>query len=397
MNIKIGGSIEQFKKWFLTEQAKIKARAADLEAKLSKQNLSQLSRETRAHLNNQIDALPPHPSHIGAVRSKLEEALTQWRSDRNAPNNLVVLTSPVEPIEAILKAILAEQAKTIPQVTSLTRPVRSPNELSSKTKLSEKLKLSQPSQFQVLVAIPNLSWCFLRCVEGLEEIEYLQDLIINERDRFWFIGCNNWTWKYLDCIYNLNSYCQQTFSLPTLRDIELKEWLLPISETIEFDFAEERDSPTDKSELNGDNEDNWTSKSERRYYSHLANISLGLSSIAARLWVESLWVLESEAESINSDIASKSFILQKATLPELPTLSKEDRYLLYSLNLHGHMTLSELALSLAERESIVQRQVEILRRSGIIEVKQDRIQLNPTYYPKIRTNLDNNRFLIEGV
>ena len=397
MIVKIGRLIEQFLAWFSTERAKIKAQAADIEAKLTKQNLSPLPAKTTAHLLSKIDELPSHPAHIKAVQSKLQEALTQWKSDPDAPNSLVVLTSPIEDIEAILKETIEAQKEKIPEVKSLPNEARSLRCSAPKTTLKGKLELSRPSQFQVLVVIPDLSWCFLRCAEGLEGIEYLQEKILDDRERFWLIGCNNWTWKYLNRVCNLSAYLEQTLPLPTLRDIELKEWLLEVSETIDFDFADNRDDRNDKSEIEVDNEENWTSKSEQRYYSHLANISLGMSSVAAKLWVKSLCVLESDEESTNSDTASKSFILQKAVLPELPTLTKDDRYLLYSTSLHGNMSLSELALSLGEPESTVRAQVQFLWRSGVIECKQGTISLNPIYYPRVRTNLDNNQFLVGGL
>ena len=399
MVIKIGESIEQLKEWFSAGQVKIKAQAADIEAKLTKQNTSPLPAETIAGLKSKIDDLPPHPTHIAALQSKLTEALAQWQSDRDAPNSLVVLASPVEPIEAILKETLAAPKEKIPQVKSLLYSARSPDGSKIQAKLSEQLELSQTSQFQekVLIAIPNLSWCFLRCVEGLEGIEYLQDLVLNDREQFWLIGCNNWTWKYLDRVCNLSTYLEQTLSLPTLNDIELKEWLLRVSETIDFDFADDRDSQKDASRVKADNEENWTSQSEQRYYNHLADISLGMSRVAARLWLKSLCVLELEEESTNSDTASKSFILQRVTLPELPTLTKDDRFLLYSMSLHGNMTLSELALSLGERESNVRAQIQLLWRSGVIERQQESIELNPSYYPRVRTNLENNQFLLGGL
>lgn len=204
MIIKIGGLVAQFKKWFFTERAKIKAKAADLEAKLTKKNLSPLSPTTKANLKSKIDQLPPHPAHVAAVKSKLEEAIERWQCDRNAPNRLVVLASPSEPIEAILQATLAAGIEKISLIKCLSNSTRSPDGLNIKDKLARELELSKVQE-QVLIAIPNLNWCFLRCVEGLAAIEHLQDLVISDRERFWLIGCNNWTWKYLDCVCNLST------------------------------------------------------------------------------------------------------------------------------------------------------------------------------------------------
>ncbi|MDJ0726704.1 MAG: hypothetical protein QNJ38_16485 [Prochloraceae cyanobacterium] len=404
---KIGGLVEELKGWFSTEQAKIKARAADLEAKLTKQDLNPLPKETKTCLSDKISDLIPHSVHIAAVKSQLEEAIERWQSDSTAANSLVILVSPVEPVEAIFKEVLAEKDPTKLAIESLPHALRSPDGSQTKERILEKLDLSQDRK-STLTAIPDLSWCFLRCAEGLEAIEHLQEMILGDRERFWLIGCNNWTWQYLDCVCNLSSYLEQTFCLPTLKGIELKDWLKPVSETIDFEFAYdlgERDRKSidkDKSELNPDGEENWTSESEKRYYEHLAYISLGLSRVAAKLWLESLYAFNSEEEDEDDDKDEskgdrKPFIFQRATLPELPSLTKEDRYLLHSLNLHGDMTLSELALSLGDQERKIQRQVRSLQRSGIIEAKSAAISLNPRYYPKVRTNLDNNRFLVGGL
>ena len=138
MSIEIGGLVKQLKTWFSTEQAKIKAQAADLEAKLTQQNLSPLPAETRTRLSSKIDDLPPHPVHIGAVKSKLEESIDRWKSNRDAPNSLVILASPIEPIEAILQKTLTDRTEELPQVKYLSDSTRSPDGLNSKNKLFEK-------------------------------------------------------------------------------------------------------------------------------------------------------------------------------------------------------------------------------------------------------------------
>ena len=401
----------------------LKAQAAELEDKVKQNSFTPPPPSQIISLQNAIDSLPNPRSHRAAVRSKLAEAIAQWQEHEGAPNSLVVLGSPIEPLGKLVNEILAEwEQQHLWLIKSLSHSARPPNYSTIKSQLleeidrpqdvipaqgnheSRKLAAAPSGERQVLMVIPDLSWCFLRCVDGLEEIEYLQDWLLNNRSQFWLIGCNHWAWQYLDAVCRLGSYFENTLSLPALQDFELKEWLTPVSETIQFDFGNGRDNQNNNLDVDDDNDEHWSSPSEQNYFEPLAKTSLGLSTVAARLWLLSLGIQEQEDKSANSDASeaednpSPTLSLERTnlTLPNLPELTKDDRYLLFSLCLHGGLNLPELALSLGERQSRVRDQVQVLWRAGILACKKGLFEVNSVHYPRLRRDLVNNHFLIGG-
>jgi hypothetical protein len=417
--------IKKLAHWFPQAQAKIKAQAAELEAKVTKSSLNQLPRATLARLQERIGALTSPQSYQDAVLSQLEEALAQWEEQEDTPNSLVVIGSPVEPLSLLLNETLAVwQQKTIWHVKVLPWSARPQNLTTIKAQLEQEIgscfnyspqtngeqlpsATATRAKEKVLLLIPDLSYCFLRCVEGFDGLEYLCALMVRERSVFWLIGCNDWAWKYLDHVCQINTYCQETFSLPALTDRELKQWLNPVSETIEFNFGDGQDKQNHHHHHNSDDQEEWTSSSEQSYFAQLSDLSGGINSVAGKLWLNSLYCPKSDSEdqskSDPNDIAEeknnteKAIVLKSSTLPNLPNLTKDDRYLLFSLGLHGKMTLSELALSLGETETKIQSQVNILGRLGVIECRQGLIWLNPVYYPRLQKDLANNQFLVNEV
>ena len=82
------------------------------------------------------------------------------------------------------------------------------------------------------------------------------------------------------------------------------------------------------------------------------------------------------------------------SLPGLPPLEPDDQFILYSLILHGDLTISALAESLGDEQSEVQARVQILRRQGVIEQKDKVLKINPIHYPALKQELANNNFII---
>lgn len=103
----------------------------------------------------------------------------------------------------------------------------------------------------------------------------------------------------------------------------------------------------------------------------------------------------SEQTSLEEPPSDKQIIATIPKLPPLPELSQSDFYLLYSLMLHGDLTIRALANSLGDAPQIVNNQVQMLRNAGVIEQKDGVIKTNPTHYPKLRRELSRNNFIIE--
>lgn len=398
------------KNWFPQAKAEFKAQAADLEAQVKQKKLNPLPNSQIIALSKKINNLSTPFCYLNTIKSKLSEAIASWQEEENAPNSLVVLGSPIESFTQIFNEALKDWAqKDLLDIESLSLSNRPPKHSTIKSQLIQEIEFLQEKNPdnapQVIIIIPDLTCCFLRCIDGLDTIEYIQELLFQNRSQFWLIGCNTWAWEYLDIVTSFSHYFPQTFCLPELKDIDLKEWLNPVRQSIEFDFNYNQSQPNDDLELDEEKKDNWESPVQKDYFKHLAKISMGLSHVASSLWLLSLGMEKEEDKSKDEDNhdgedqeeeTSDNIVLQKIALPDLPSLTKDDRYLLFSLCLHGQMTLSELAISLAEEQIKVQNQVQTLCNSGVIKHNNNLLKINPAYYMQIKRDLTGNNFLIKG-
>ncbi|MEB3281543.1 MAG: hypothetical protein VKK42_21735 [Lyngbya sp.] len=405
MNFHIEDLIQKVKAWFPKAQAKIEAQAAELEARFNEQNYLSLSPEEVADYQNKIESLSLPEAYKNAIKTKLSEVLAPWEKDKNSANHLFIIFSPVEPTKAIFKQTLEEvndEALRIKSLAWKTRPddyETLKSQLQSEIESSENLAESQNhNNSQSLVIIPDLSLCFLRCVEGLDSVEYLFDLILKDHSRFWIVGCNQWAWNYFNYLYKVKSCFEQIFPLPTLNAVQLKQWLTPLYESLPIEFGDHNEENSDNSK-EWDEDQNWISKEEKQYFERLADISEGLSQPAAYLWLDSLRYIKQQEETDSTTVElqenqpEKRLILKRATLPNLPELTKEDQYLLSSIGLHEEISLSALAVSLAESENVVRSQVPKLLRAGVIWSEQERFRLSPNYYPRLKRDLIDNQIL----
>ena len=391
--------MEKFKLTFLKAKIKFpKLLPTELSIGTSP-NLSQLPLKISTQIHQRITDLSSHPDHQTTVRSALKEALNKWRQQPESPNSLVILGSPVSP----LSRILSESANSF-QEDNLFRPkflewsvqpheyekIQSqllsqfnPQESLPKTTDLENPVREKAEESLKLMVIPRLEWCFLRCIGGLEVIEILRDLISGNASQFWLIGCNSWAWQYLDQIYQVSAYFGETEALPALTGTQMKEWLQPLIDGIKLNWGEE----LDKEDLES---------YQAQYFENLADISLEIGSVGADLLVRGLQYSAAETDNLqDKEEELAPLTIQKARLPDLPNLIPEDRFLLYSLLLHGGMSLAHLALSLGQMESLVKTRVRFLLQTGVISRENNLLVVNPAYYPRLKMILKNNNFLVD--
>lgn len=314
-------------------------------------------------------------------------------SQRETPNHLVILSSPVEPIAQVLMEVLQDWQEELSWINPLPWTSRLDDPATVATTVRQTLEefLSHPlshakssgkktDDSPSLMVIPDLSQYFMRCIHGWEGIELLRDWIVQDADRFWIIGCNRWTWKFLNYVCQVEAYFEQVESLPLLEGDDLENWLLPLVETLAIRLPKvESDEPPES------------------YWYALASQSLGLSGVAAQIWLQSLRAIDdadSQSDKTYENYGDLTLHQVKPIASSLPNLTAEDRYLLHALLLHGNISRSHLALTLGDSESIVQARVQVLLRSGIIRQQQGRLSVNPAYYPKLKTVLSNNNFMV---
>ncbi|MGB2924271.1 MAG: hypothetical protein WBB82_03140 [Limnothrix sp.] len=363
-------------------------------------------------LIQEIRALSSPEAYQVFVREELDQAIAAWQENLDAPNSLVFLGSPVEAIAEVLNDSMEpwqyEGIEVITPLSCVTRPKDSLKlteqfstalkpyvQLNSENQTStdEELDSDDLDIRKTVVVIPCLEKCFLRCIGGWESIEYLRDMAIKHNDCFWVIGCSHWAWGFLNFVCQVSAYFSEIKSLPKLDGEMLREWLNPVVKTM---IATKEDA---------DQED-----SSQDYWKSLADRALGVSTIAASLWLQSLRVEENlmaaAEEEDQQDLSNLhlgetpqesqviTFQEVKPSLPSLPILESGDRYLLHSLLIHGQMTRAHLAFSLGQQENQIQSQIQALLRAGLLERKNGELLVSSSHYVRLKNELGNNNFFV---
>lgn len=378
-------------------------------------------------LTRLVDQLPIHPDDRATVQSSLESVLAEWQQQPGiSSNSLVILSSPVTAVSRILSEGLAEwaaaQSWSLSHLEWQERPAQ-PEEIVDKLRLQLGRGTLTTAVEPEITAIPNLSWCFLRSAEGLDGIDYLRDHLLNDRTRFWVIGSDPVSWEYLKSVLDLPAYCGQVVSLPELSGEQLAAWIMPVAEALEIHF----DSPSIRDRLqhlnhNHSEQSDSPQRFKDEYFERLADVSEGISTVALQLFLRSVEAEPLEAEDAqdanedngnaeasettqetqnNPDSEKKEtprslrLVARSPKLPSLPQLNQNDHYLLYSLLLHGDLTLTALAESLGDAPQTVNNQVQALRRTGLLKQQDQVIQVNPIHYPRLQQELAANNFLVE--
>ncbi len=449
------------------------------------------------------------------VMDELQDALNDWRSRPHASaNSLVIMADPVSSVSRILTSSLnelrAKSEKASLDVSILDWVERPAKVNTIKQQIKNKLKLSEedleptadssdsqdseaqtgevysgedepfnsslleedPSGRRNLIVVPNLCWCFLRSADGLDGLDYMQELLPRDRAQFWAIGTGIVGWEYLKSTLKFHAYCGKTVHLPALSGEDLQAWLTPLIEEFDIRFSnaalhKRLQDQNHLFDLDFDGQEPLEMLSEitqevsasvqssvrslkdevlqhdasleedtpkRDFFERLTVVSDGVSEVALQLFIKSLRyrevnqvvedptteddrkgvVLEEVSASDSKkertvdaeepeENSSESADTQKAhrliattpKLPFLPELSQSDLYLLYSLMLHGDMTVTALAESLGDSPNVVTNQVQVLRNQGIIEQRERVLKVNAIHYPKVRRELAKNNFIIE--
>ena len=392
--------VEQFRTWLADRRNFLFSRYTrdKQETQEPEKTVLELPTAVRRKLINDVNRLPSNPADKEAIVATLDRAFEQWQEDPdNADNSVVVLSSPVAAVSRILSETLSEWArqKQIP-LNLLPFKIRPAEIETVKSKLEhyfQEEELQNDRDRLEVAVIPNLSWCFLRSLNGLAGIEYIQSLLCNgSKRRFWIIGAGQVGWQYLNSVCSLEAYCGEVFTLPKISAPDFQDWFEPVIRDLNLTFD---DPSIDRQILDG-HKDNKTN-----YYEHLADTSRGVATVAVQLFLKSLRCQETDrdeaenlTESAESSSQQQSLIAQTPKLPKLPEFDSQDQYLLYSLLLHGDLTVAGLAESLGDLDSEVQARIQLLRRQGVVEQKNGIIKINPIYYPRIKQDLASNNFII---
>ena len=379
---------QQFKTWIFESRSLIfswytKDRNQDREPSKS---LVELPASIRQELVAATNKLPDNPNDIEAIRTAIDKAFEEWCDRPTSTNNsIVIFTSPVMVVSRVITDIIkdwsVEKEIEIKILPWNHRPVE-PNSIQPKLQqyLNREPAEIVPEQTEIVV-IPHLSWCFLRSMDGLDGIDYLQQMLLHEADRFWVIAAGQITWDYLNSITDIEADCGRVFPLPKLNGKDLQQWFQPVVDRLQISFA----NPSLESKiLEGDKD------AESIYFEDLASVSKGVSVIALNAFLASI-----SYESPDEDEERGVIQAESPELPNLPTLESMDHYILYFILLHGDITLSALAHSIGDRESRIRKRIRFLREEGLVEEDNEILKVNPIYYPKLKQELIDNNFVIK--
>ena len=381
--------LQQFKTWIFESRSFVFSWYSKNGNKTQEptKSLVELPPSIRQELVAAIDKLPDNPSDVEAIRTNIDKAFEEWRDCPTSVNNsIVILTSPVMVVsKATIESIEQWSKSKQVRVRLLPwndRPVE-PDSIQPKLQQYLNRQPAENAEEQVeIVVIPNLSWCFLRSMDGLDGIDYLQKMLLHDAKRFWIVAAGQITWDYLNSITDLEADCGRVFPLPKLNGEDLQQWLQPVVEQLRISFT---NSGLESKILDGDKD------VKSSYFEDLASVSKGVSVIALHAFLASVsYEPPDETEEEEGVVRAES-----PKLPNLPTLESMDHYILYFILLHGDITLSALAHSIRDRESKIRKHIRFLREEGLVEEAGETFKVNPIYYPKLKQELIDNNFVIK--
>ena len=381
----MGTIFNRFQGWLLENRKTLLSRFStdEQETPEPEKSLIELPSSLGSKLIAAVNNLPTDKQDMEAIQSTLDEAFKKWRENpQSADNSVVILSSPVTTVSRTLTESLQDWASEHETPLRALQWIGRPEKAESiKTKLQHQLGrglITPESKHSEIVVISNLSWCFLRCVDGLEGIDYLQDVLLQDDSRFWVIGGGQVGWEYLNHVSHFKAYCGESLELPRLTGEQLQEWFEPIVDEFQITFAK----PNIEFHNTEENENH-----QSQYFEKLASVSEGVNTVAAQVFLSS--IRYEEKENDNGTLEA-----QNPEVPNLPDLDASEHYILYSLLLHGDLTLATLSESLGDDTNFVKGQVQTLRRKGLIEKKREILTINPIHYPQLKNELANNNFII---
>lgn len=372
---------QQLQRWLPTGFKQLLDRLANKEeaAEQPEADRAELTSEQTEQLSAAVQSLPQHSLAPESLYSDIEAALEQWQDNPQSSNNsLAILSSPAVAIANILSHDFKSQfAGYKPPILVLSTAdcARESNQIQSL--LEQRLEQMNAEQEQCIVVIPDLSQCFLRSVDGLSSLDFLQETLLQNPCRFTITGLDPVAWHYLGVVSHLAAYCSREHSLPELEAHQLQDWLQPVVDQFQLQFSHHS---TLQKATNDSPEDG--------YFKKLASLSNGNRTVAEKLFLQSIHPVDADHP--------ETLELGLPQLPNLPSLEESDNYLLYSLLLHGEMTLSDLADSLGETVPTLRYQAQALQQSEVILQRKERLSINPIYDPKLRQSLALNNFVIDS-
>jgi len=387
----------KIKSWLPLAKSQIEKTTSEIEAKFKANQGVDIPASLERRLQGKIDSLPIYYSRAKVLGDRILETISTWQNDPQlVHNSLIVLGDVPENLSAVIKNTLNQQEvkqflnKIDIELVTLNLEIEDYHtNLNYFRQLIEQLKLDKEPK---IVVIPNLSNYFLRTIEGLQLMEYFFDFYLEDKNKFWIISCHNWLHLFLEKIYSISYYFRDTITIPQLSVEDIKNIFEPTLDTIDCEWYHESIFNFDLSDTERKEEvEKKLNKVKEDYFSELTEISKGNLIVAIALFFKSLRYILPEEDQENQ--TGKLRIIYPNT-PSLPSVSQQERYLLYCVGLHKYIAKADLVEILAEHQTVVNNQINHLLQVELIHYKDGLISLNNMFYFKLHKSLKDNQFYV---
>ena len=261
--------------------------------------------------------------------------------------------------------------------------------------------LDDSSPSGVLV-IPQLAHCYLRHASGLTLIRRLLEQIVASRHHV-LVGCDSWAWAFLQRAVGIEDLLGEPLTFAPFDGNRLDSWFRSRVQVADYEF---RQIGSDKSLFleppkSSDGDNSPSSWSGTPFIQNLAACARGNPAVAQAFWRAGLRRGEPESDESVGLASDHDLVLRVVSpsqlTPRIPDeVDRVHRFVLHALLLHGGMTLSSLQLILPFDRADIVRRVTSLHRWGLLEDKDDIVQVRLVAYPTVRQNLLDEGFLTDA-
>lgn len=339
-----------------------------------------------------LDAATLQPNWRLAAMALAEE-LRPWLEGREPDRNHRVLIGPPGcDVSTVLHAISQQQKLlTFGPLTS--------EAILGKSAGAGWAALADSSLSGVLV-IPQLARCYLRHANGLSLIRRLLEQIVASPHRV-LVGCDSWAWAFLHRAIGIEDLLGEPLTFAPFDGARLDSWLRSNGQVADYEFRQVGSEKSLFPEPPKSDHEDASSWSGSPFIQRLAAYSRGNPGVALAFWRAGLRRGEPESKESADSARDRESVLWVVPPSQLtPRISDEvdrvHRFVLHSLLLHGGMTLSSLQLILPFDRADIVRRVTSLQRWGLLEARDEIMQVRLLAYPIVRQNLLDEGFLTDG-
>lgn len=342
-----------------------------------------------------LHSLTTEPDWSEAAR-RLDHSLgDDWFNNRR-PTRLVraCVGAPGCNISGILQRLAQQRGLSV-----LAPPP--PESLLNSTGLNASDRQSPSESADAILVIPNLERWFLRHENGLTALRALIEQLASGGQRA-LIGCDSWAWSFLQRAVGIEGLLGQPQSLAPFDACRLDLWFRSSLKLQTFEFRERDGNQEVFPDLApADDETGDAPKRERSaLMTSLAARARGNLGVALAVWRECLRTREKDDDREAPPAGSRVLWVvspDELSLPEIPAnADRMHRFLLHSILVHGGLPLSAIYGLMPFSREDVRGRIGELQNAGVIEQRDERLQVSLAAYPAVRRDLHGEGFLTDA-